>query len=411
MENYDPIKVLVCDDSALMRNLISRIIDSTEGMETCGTAMNGQFLLDKIPLLQPDVILLDIEMPVMTGVEFLRKRKELNIEIPVIVLSSIATKGATVTMECLELGASDFITKPNGSISTDIAKVGSQIIELAASYGRRYALRKNKKTYPTEYFIHQAKFKEAEDAAKKEGIINKIKPAEPVHETKKEDEPAELIPLFQPRYKDPAVITPLREGDSIEIIALGISTGGPNALRQVFSEIDKDLKQPIVVVQHMPAGFTKEFAASLNRVSPLEVKEAEEGDLLQSGHIYIAPGNFHVYVEKKPVCSILRLSQEDPRNGHRPSADVLFESVAKSYENHALGVIMTGMGRDGAVQLTEMRRQGAWTLGQDEKSAIVYGMPKVAYEMGAVQKQVSLEDMAKEICAIAKAHPPKTLHV
>lgn len=411
MENYDPIKVLVCDDSALMRNLISRIVDSIEGLETCGTAMNGQFLLDKIPLLQPDVILLDIEMPVMTGIDFLKKRKELNIEIPVIVLSSIATKGATVTMECLELGASDFITKPNGSISTDIAKVGAQIVELVASYGSRYALKKHKNPYPTEYFIHQLKFKEAEEAAKKEGILDKVKPAESVQKKEHEESPVELLPVFQTKHKKPAVITPLREGDSIEIIALGISTGGPNALRQVFAEIDPDLKQPIVVVQHMPAGFTKEFAASLNRISPLEVKEAEDGDLLQTGHIYIAPGNFHVYVEKKPVCSILRLSQEDPRNGHRPSADVLFESVAKYYENHALGVIMTGMGRDGAVQLTEMRRQGAWTLGQDEKSAIVYGMPKVAYEMGAVQKQIPLDEMAKEICAVAKAHPPKTLHV
>lgn len=404
MEEIDVIKVLVCDDSALMRNLISHIIDDTNGMKTVGTAMNGQFLLEKIPLLKPDVILLDIEMPVMTGVEFLKKRKELNIDIPVIILSSIATKGASVTMECLELGASDFITKPSGSISTDIAKVASQIVELVASYGGSHAIKQNRKTYPTEYFIQQAKLKEAANAAKKEGILDKVKPVET-------QTPEQIMPMFTTRHKEPAIIIPKREGSSIEIIAVGISTGGPNALRQVFAEIDPDIKQPILVVQHMPAGFTAEFAASLNRICPLEVKEAEDGDLIESGHIYIAPGNYHIYVERKPLVSILRLSQEPPRNGHRPSADVLFESVAKCYENHALGIIMTGMGRDGAVQLAEMRKEGAWTLGQDEQSSIVYGMPKVAHELGAVQKQVSLDDMGKEISRMAKEHAAQSLHV
>ncbi len=397
MDDIDVIKVLVCDDSALMRNLISHIIDDTNGMKTVGTAMNGQFLLEKIPLLKPDVILLDIEMPVMNGVEFLKKRKELNIDIPVIILSSIATKGAAVTMECLELGASDFITKPSGSISTDIAKVASQIVELVASYGGSHAIKQNRKTYPTEYFIQQTKLKEAANAARKEGILDKVKPVET-------QTPEQIMPMFTTRHKEPAIIIPKREGGSIEIIAVGISTGGPNALRQVFAEIDPDIKQPILVVQHMPAGFTAEFAASLNRICPLEVKEAEDGDIIKSGQIYIAPGNFHIYVERKPLASILRLSQEPPRNGHRPSADVLFESVAKCYENHALGIIMTGMGRDGAVQLAEMRKEGAWTLGQDEQSSIVYGMPKVAHELGAVQKQVSLNDMGKEISRIAKEH-------
>lgn len=404
MEEVDEIKVLVCDDSALMRNLISRIIDDTKGMKTVGTAMNGQFLLEKIPFLKPDVILLDIEMPVMTGVEFLKKRKELHIDTPVIILSSIATKGASVTMECLELGASDFITKPSGSISTDIAKVASQIIELVASYGGSHAIRQNRKIYPTDYFIQQAKLKEAESAAKKEGILDKVKPLETEHTLQP------IIPI-QTKHKEPAIIIPKRESSSIEIIGLGISTGGPNALRQVFAEIDPDIKQPILVVQHMPAGFTTEFAASLNRICPLTVKEAEDGEMIESGHIYIAPGNYHIYVEKKPLVSLIRLSQEPPRNGHRPSADVLFESIAKCYENHALGIIMTGMGRDGAIQLAEMRKEGAWTLGQDEESSIVYGMPKVAYELGAVQKQVPLNEMGREISRIAKEHPAQNLRV
>lgn len=391
----DNIEVLVCDDSSLMRNMISRIVDSAEGMHTVGTAMNGKFCLQKIPLLKPDLILLDIEMPEMTGVQFLEERKKLGIDIPVIILSSIATKGAAVTMQCLELGASDFITKPGGSVSVNITSVGSSIIEKIASYGGKYARTHGKNIASPEVFVHQAKLKEAEAAAVKEGIISKIKPSE----TKPEPLPATL---WTPPHKEPAVITPLRQSGPIDVVALGISTGGPNALREVFAKIDPKFSKPILVVQHMPAGFTKEFAASLDKICPLKVKEAEDGDLIHPGQIYIAPGDFHIVVQKSTLCNVIRLSKEDLRNGHRPSADVLFESVAKLYKNRALGVIMTGMGRDGAAQLAEMRKQGARTLGQDEKSSIVYGMPRAAWELGAVQKQVSLENMAAEMSAVIK---------
>lgn len=204
--------------------------------------------------------------------------------------------------------------------------------------------------------------------------------------------------------KQKAEIVPLREGGKIEVIAIGISTGGPNALRDVFKAIDADLKQPILVVQHMPAGFTKEFAASLHSICPLTVTEAVDGEPLMNGHVYIAPGNKHILVEHRSMGNVIRLSDAEQRNGHRPSADVLFESVAKVYQNRALGVIMTGMGRDGAAELAEMRKQGAWTLGQDQESAIVYGMPRVAWELGGVQKQVSLQNMAAEISALAKEH-------
>lgn len=391
----DNIEVLVCDDSSLMRSMISRIVDSAEGMHTAGTAMNGKFCLQKIPLLKPDLILLDIEMPEMTGVQFLEERKKLGIDIPVIILSSIATKGAAVTMQCLELGASDFITKPGGSVSVNITSVGSSIIEKIASYGGKYARAHGKNIASPEVFVHQAKLKEAEAAAVKEGIISKIKPSE----TKPEPLPATL---WTPPHKEPAVITPLRQSGPIDVVALGISTGGPNALREVFAKIDPRFSKPILVVQHMPAGFTKEFAASLDKICPLKVKEAEDGDLIHPGQIYIAPGDFHIVVQKSTLCNVIRLSKEDLRNGHRPSADVLFESVAKLYKNRALGVIMTGMGRDGAAQLAEMRKQGARTLGQDEKSSIVYGMPRAAWELGAVQKQVSLENMAAEMSAVIK---------
>ena len=190
----------------------------------------------------------------------------------------------------------------------------------------------------------------------------------------------------------------------IEIIAIGISTGGPNALREMFKYLDPKIRQPIVVVQHMPAGFTTEFASSLNTICPLPVSEAVDGEPLLGGHVYITPGNYHMQIVHRSIGNIIRLNQDEQRNGHRPSVDVLFESIADIYENRALGVIMTGMGRDGAAQLAEMRKKGAWTLGQDQESSIVYGMPKVAYELGGVQKQVSLKDMAAEVNKLALEH-------
>ncbi|WP_407398394.1 chemotaxis response regulator protein-glutamate methylesterase [Treponema sp.] len=396
----DDIEVLVCDDSALMRNLITRIIEGTDGMKVCGTAMNGKFALQKLESLKPDLILLDIEMPEMNGVQFLEERKKKGLNVPVVILSSIATEGASVTMNCLELGASDFITKPSGSTSSSISSVGSAIIEKIASYGGRYARLHGKQIPSAEHYMQQAKLKEIEAQAVKDGIIEKPK-----------DSPVKAEPSFSPtlfssstKKKDPDVITPEREGGPIDIVVLGISTGGPNALREVFKNLDPKFPKPILVVQHMPAGFTKEFAASLDRICPLNVKEAEDGDPIHPGQIYIAPGNYHIVIEKSTLCNVIRLSDADLRNGHRPSADWLFESCAKIYKNRALGVIMTGMGRDGAVQLAEMRKQGAWTIGQDEESSVVYGMPRVAWELGAVQKQVSLEKMAEAMNNIVKEH-------
>lgn len=394
----DEIKVLVCDDSALMRNLIQRIVNATDGMSVCGTAMNGNFALQKIEQLQPDLILLDIEMPEMNGVEFLEERRKRGIKVPVVILSSIATKGAPVTMKCLELGASDFITKPGGSTTSDISSVSNMIIEKIAAYGGRFARVSGKNIPSTEAFMHQAKLREAEFDAAKKGIIDKIKPsAAPT--------PAFSAPILSAsKKKEPDVIEPTAKPGPIDVVAIGISTGGPNALREVFAAIDPKFARPILVVQHMPAGFTKEFANSLDKICPLSVKEAEDGDEIHPGQIYIAPGDFHIVVEKSTLCNVIRLSKDDQRNGHRPSADVLFESVAKIYRNRALGVIMTGMGRDGAAQLAEMRKAGAWTLGQDENSSIVYGMPRVAWELGAVQKQVSLEKMADEMSALVREH-------
>lgn len=399
----DDISVLICDDSALMRNLIGRIVDDYEGLKVAGKAENGQDLLNKIPELKPDVILLDIEMPVMNGVDFLKERKARKIDIPVIILSSIATEGAAVTMQCLDLGASDFITKPGGSsVTLKISDVSNEIVEYIAAYGGAYANSKGKQIPDPDYFHHQIKLKEAERFV----IQKKGEEAAKANIIKKTDLTTSSL-WSAPKKKEPVNLVPEREGGKIDLIAIGISTGGPNALREVFKMIDPHLKQPILVVQHMPAGFTQEFAASLNNICPLTVTEAKDGEPIVGGHVYIAPGGYHMLVEDRALGKFIKLNQEDQRNGHRPSVDVLFESVAGIYKNHALGVIMTGMGKDGAAQLAEMRKKGAWTLGQDQESCIVYGMPKVAFEMGGVQKQVPLKKMADEISALAREHLTK----
>ena len=395
----DELSVMICDDSALMRNLIGRIVDDTQGMSVCGKAENGLDLIEKLKTTKPDVILLDIEMPKMSGIEFLKKRKELRLDVPVVILSSVATEGAAVTMQCIELGASDFITKPGGtSVTLRIGEVTKDIIEYVASYGSAYAIMHGKQIPEPEYYTHQIKLKEAERAVIQKKGEDAAKSAS-IRAT-------DAVPTtwFKSKPKDPVVIKPERDGGKIEIIAIGISTGVPNALRDVFKAIDPRLKQPILVVQHMPAGFTKEFANSLNNICPLQVTEAVDGEPILDGHVYIAPGSYHMSVEKKALGNFIKLSQEEQRNGHRPSCDVLFESVAKNFQNRALGVIMTGMGRDGAAQLAEMRKKGAWTLGQDQATSIVYGMPKVAFEMGGVQKQVPLREIADEISKLAREH-------
>ncbi|MCK5673267.1 MAG: chemotaxis response regulator protein-glutamate methylesterase [Spirochaetales bacterium] len=361
------ISVMICDDSALMRNLIGRIIEEADGLVLAGKAMNGKFLLDKIPRLKPDIILLDLEMPEMNGIEFLKERKKLNIDIPVVILSSIAVRGARVTMDALSLGASDFILKPSGSISEDIHVVRDRIVATLLAYGKK----SNNVSIPLSTGTKQ--YKSSVPDKQKSKIVTPV-------------------PSSIPREK----------GGNIDIVAIGISTGGPNALRVVLADIDPDFPVPIVIVQHMPAGFTTEFAKSLDRICPLNVKEVTDGDVLESGKVFIAPGNFHIEVVKKKLATLIRTSSADLVNGHRPSADVLFSSVAKHYGGNSLAVIMTGMGRDGASEIGTIYAKGGITVGQDEASSIVYGMPKVAAERGFVEHVVSVNNMAATLNKFVK---------
>jgi two-component system chemotaxis response regulator CheB len=360
----EPLKVLIVDDSALMRNLISRIVESVPDLTVWGTAMNGVFALQKIRSALPDIIILDLEMPQMNGIEFLKKRQELKIDVPVIILSSIARRGAEVTMEALSLGASDFIQKPSGAVSEDIHLVKDHLIDLIRVWGGRHR-RSSSHDVPERPTL-----------------------------TAREAPPATETPVRP--------VGPLRPHAGLQILAIGISTGGPNALRTVFAGLDPDFPLPIVVVQHMPPGFTAEFAHSLDRICPLDVKEAEEGDLVKAGRILIAPGDYHLEVERKSLAIVAHVNQQELCNGHRPSAGVLFRSVARAFGAQALALIMTGMGRDGSAEIGEIYRAGGLTLAQDEKSSVVFGMPKVAIELGHAEKVVSLDETAEVLNRLAK---------
>ncbi len=373
------ISVLIVDDSALMRNLVTKIMEPHEDIRVMGTAMNGLFALQKMEKEQPDVIILDLEMPKMNGIEFLKERRKRQIHTPVIILSSLAEKGARITMEALALGASDFIQKPSGSVSLDLHSVADHLVNLVRVYGGK---------------AHEVAVAGTAGAAAP-GSAAGTAAAPGTAAGPSTAAPAAAGP--------PPPIVPTEKPGPTKLIAFGVSTGGPNALRKVFAEFPASIEAPVIVVQHMPAGFTEEFAKSLDKICSLAVRQAADGDLAEAGSILIAPGDRHLSVERRHQGAMIRLSDDPPRNGHRPSVDVLFQSVAKEYGANALAVIMTGMGRDGAEGMAAIRRRGGRTLGQDEKTSIVYGMPRCAYELGAVEQKVPLAKIAQVVGEIVSS--------
>src|SRR6266446_7010969 len=336
------IRVLVVDDSALMRKLIPAILARDSSIEVVGTAMDGAFALKKIEELQPDVVTLDLDMPRMDGMETLRLIMR-RAPLPVILFSTHSKEGGYATLKALAMGAVDFLAKPKDAAAGRLDEIADQLI---------------------------AKIKVAKRAAGR-----KLPPAvvgEDVHPQKK---------------RTRATLPPRR------VIAIGISTGGPNALQFVLSQIPSDFLSTILVVQHMPEGFTEMFAKRLDECCALEVHEARSGDLLLAGRVLICPGNRHVMVRRMPRGDMVVLSDGPPVNGHRPSADVLFHSVAQELGLTAVGVLMTGMGDDGAEGLGAIKSAGGMTIAQSEDTCVVSGMPRAAILKGYANKIVPLDGL------------------
>ena len=352
------IKVLVVDDSALVRKVLTNELNKPGDIEVVGTAMDPYVARDKILKLKPDVLTLDLEMPRMDGLSFLAKLMK-HYPMPVVVVSSLTPKNSENALTALRLGAIEVICKPGSSYSTQ--NISKEVIKAVRT-------------------ASVAKFDSAPvtvSHAEPKPKLNKSNGSLLVHTTNK-------------------------------LIAIGASTGGTKALETVLRSLPSD-SPGIVIVQHMPPVFTKSFADRLNSICALNVKEAEEGDQVESGRVLLAPGNYHMQIEKRAAKYYCRIKQGPPVHHHRPSVDVLFKSVAKTAGVNATGVILTGMGGDGAAGLLDMRNQGAHTIGQDEASSVVYGMPKEAYRIGAVAEVSPLSGIADAI--ISNVQKKKVQHL
>ncbi|MDO9493777.1 chemotaxis response regulator protein-glutamate methylesterase [Acetobacterium sp.] len=331
------IKVLIVDDSLVFRESLSREISKDPDIEVVGTATDPYMARDLIIKLKPDVLTLDVEMPKMNGIEFLKKLMP-QYPLPVIVVSSVSKN----VLDALDAGAVEFVTKPNVTRPGGMASfVNELIIKIKIASTAKVGNRKSDYT-PSHPVTSQ-------------GIDTQSK-----------------------------------------IIAIGASTGGTDAIHTVISGLPRDMP-PIIIVQHMPPVFTKLYAERLNNTCELEVKEAEDGDVLRPGRVLIAPGSYQMRLVKRGSGYSVKCTEEEKVSGHCPSVDVLFDSVAAVAGKQSVGVILTGMGRDGANGLLKMKKTGAYTIGQDEKSSVVYGMPMVAFNIGAVDKQLPLDRIADEI--------------
>lgn len=375
----DPIRVLVVDDTILYRKVIGDVIGSISGAEVCGTAANGRFALTKIATLKPDLITLDIEMPEMNGLELLEELRKTGTRLPrIIMLSTLTTRGGDMTIRALELGAYDFITKPeSGTAAENMEKIRTQLTPAVT------ALIQEKKFH--------SRLENARATLSRTAPLRETEAPKPIH-------PTPATATVPPRRITRPVSRPS------EIVAIGISTGGPNALAAMLPKLPADIGVPILIVQHMPPVFTKSLAGSLNNKCAIEVKEAEDGDILKPGLALIAPGGKQMRVEahRDGVHRLVRITNDPPENSCRPSADYLFRSVASHYVGRATGIIMTGMGQDGFKGLQKMHENGAVILAQDEASCTVYGMPKAPADAGIVDKVVPLSDMARALLGTLK---------
>ena len=338
------IRVLIIDDSALVREILATGLASDPGIEVVGTATDPFNAKDKIVKLRPDVMTLDVEMPRMDGVEFLRQLMP-QFPVPVVMVSALTERGKKITLEALDAGAVDFVTKPKSDLAAGLQGMMKQLV---------------------------MKVKVASTAN-----VSKWKGRKPV------------------RPAVPASSRPLSSSTN-QVIVIGASTGGTEAIREVVQKFPVTTPG-VVITQHMPAGFTKLFAERLNTLVPMQVKEAADGDSIIPGRILIAPGDHHMSVVRSGGSYKVKCRPGEKVNGHCPSVEVMMKSAATALGKHAVGVMLTGMGGDGARGLLAMRQAGARTLAQDEASSVVFGMPKVAFEIGGAEKLVALDRIADTV--------------
>lgn len=362
MATMKKIKVLIVDDSAVVRKLLTNILEADPEIEVVGTAIDAYMARDKIKKLNPDVLTLDVEMPKMDGLTFLANLMRLH-PMPVVMVSTLTEKGAAVTLDALNYGAVDFVCKPKLDISHTLADYADVLIAKVKSASRS-------RVRPWQG--HKTAAVAGAGGVAVKYTVDQVLP--------------ESAARRQFRTTD-------------KIIAIGASTGGTEAIREVLEKFPRGIPG-IVVAQHIPATFSKAFAERVNSRCAITVSEAKDGDMIMPGHAYIAPGDRHLMVVRDGARWRCRLSDEVPVNRHKPSVDVLFRSVAQSASLNAIGIILTGMGKDGAQGLHDMMEAGAWTIAQDEASSVVWGMPGAAVEIGASKEVLPLDKISSRVMTL-----------
>ncbi|HST83697.1 MAG TPA: chemotaxis response regulator protein-glutamate methylesterase [Kineosporiaceae bacterium] len=348
-----PIRVLVVDDSVVIRRLVKEILDADPRIDVVGTAQNGQIALAKMAELKPDAVTLDIEMPIMDGISCLRELRKIYARMPVVMFSTLTERGAASTMDALAAGASDYVTKPSnvGSVAESRKNISDQLIPklIALTGARRLVVRTGPLPPPTP------------------------------------------VPSAERAASGGRRTTPFA------VLAIGSSTGGPDALAVILRTLPGDLPVPVVVVQHMPPVFTRMLAQRLDSICALSVTEAADGDLVERGRVLIAPGGSHLELRTKGATIVAHLTDAPPENFCRPAVDVLFRSVSAIYRNRTLGVVLTGMGRDGALGAATIRNAGGEMFAQDEASSVVWGMPGAVTTAGQADRVLPLDQMSAQI--------------
>ncbi len=364
----NPLKILIVDDTVTYRSILTRVVEGIPNTQVVGTASNGKLALSKLGTLDVDLVLLDIEMPEMDGLETLQVIKRDRPNIGVIMISGMNRSSADITIRALEMGALDFIPKPDGQ---SLSESQEELLKKLTSVIKHFELKRNLSSAMTRGKPYSAPVK----------------------------------PLASQPIAPPAPATAQNKAalpSQFDILVIGVSTGGPNALGEFIPALPGDLNIPILLVQHMPPIFTESLANSLNRKSSLTVKEARDGDIVEKNTVYIAPGGKHMVVTRNQDTIKISTNEQPPENSCRPAVDVMFRSVADVYGKNILSLIMTGMGSDGALGLKVLKQKSCYSLVQSEKTCVVYGMPRAVEEMNLADERIDLKDLAGRVTQLIR---------
>lgn len=365
-----PLRILIADDSVTVRRLLTETLSNEPNLEVCHAARDGREAVTQFSLVQPDVVVLDVEMPVMDGIEAVLEIRKFDSRVPIIMFSSATTRGGEATLDALTAGATDYVTKPTrvGHLQEAVAHIRNDLIPMIKHWGKwHHEQRRNSKAAPANIRLDR----QPEVTLRRESVL-----------------------------AGPRAVA--RANSKPEVIAIGVSTGGPNALADVLKLIPKQFPIPILIAQHMPPLFTGLLADRLNRVCPLSVCEAQDGRDLLPGQVWVAPGDRHLVVERQGLSLRVRLNHNPPENSCRPSADVLFRSVAETFTSGAVAVVLTGMGQDGLEGCRSIRNKGGKVIVQDQATSVVWGMPRAVAEAGLADRILPLDHIASELTRITQ---------